>query len=348
MTDRASAEILPWPGNVRPRDRLGRPMHDLRISVMDRCNFRCPYCMPRETYHERYEFLKSAERLSFEEITRIARLAAGLGVSKLRLTGGEPLLRTGLADLVGELSTIDGVEDLALTTNGILLAQQAARLQANGLKRVTVSLDTLDEEVFHRMSGGFGGVAKVLDGIDAALEAGLAPVKVNAVVQRGVNDQTIPALLERFRGTPVIVRLIEYMDVGNRNHWDRAQVVPSAELLARIRALWPLTPQPGHYRGEVAERYTYDDGGGRDRLHFLDQRTVLRRLQPRAPVLRGHALYLSVRDVGHRPARPAARRRQRPGARFAAGGGVDRPAAIATANSERRWASASTSCTRSR
>jgi len=218
---------------------------------MDRCNFRCPYCMPRETYHERYEFLKSAERLSFEEITRIARLAAGLGVSKLRLTGGEPLLRTGLADLVGELSTIDGVEDLALTTNGILLAQQAARLQANGLKRVTVSLDTLDEEVFHRMSG-----------IDAALEAGLAPVKVNAVVQRGVNDQTIPALLERFRGTPVIVRLIEYMDVGNRNHWDRVQVVPSAELLARIRALWPLTPQPGHYRGEVAERYTYDDGAG--------------------------------------------------------------------------------------
>jgi len=226
MTERASAEILPWPGNGRPRDRLGRPMHDLRISVMDRCNFRCPYCMPRETYHERYEFLKSAERLSFEEITRIARLAAGLGVSKLRLTGGEPLLRTGLADLVGELSTIDGVEDLALTTNGILLAQQAARLQANGLKRVTVSLDTLDEEVFHRMSGGFGGVAKVLDGIDAALEAGLAPVKVNAVVQRGVNDQTIPALLERFRGTPVIVRLIEYMDVGNRNHWDRVQVVP--------------------------------------------------------------------------------------------------------------------------
>jgi len=262
MTERASAEILPWPGNVRPRDRLGRPMHDLRISVMDRCNFRCPYCMPRETYHERYEFLKSAERLSFEEITRIARLAARLGVSKLRLTGGEPLLRTGLADLVGELSTIDGVEDLALTTNGILLAQQAARLQANGLKRVTVSLDTLDEEVFHRMSGGFGGVAKVLDGIDAALEAGLAPVKVNAVVQRGVNDQTIPALLERFRGTPVIVRLIEYMDVGNRNHWDRVQVVPSAELLARIRALWPLTPQPGHYRREVAERYTYDDGAG--------------------------------------------------------------------------------------
>jgi cyclic pyranopterin phosphate synthase len=257
-----SSEVLPWPGPMRPRDRLGRPMHDLRISVMDRCNFRCPYCMPRETYHERYEFLKSAQRLSFEEIARIARLAAGLGVSKLRLTGGEPLLRTGLADLVGELSAIDGVEDLALTTNGILLAQQAARLQANGLRRVTVSLDTLDETVFHRMSGGFGGVIKVLEGINAALEAGLAPIKVNAVVQRGVNDHTIPTLLERFRGTPVIVRLIEYMDVGNRNHWDRAQVVPSAELLERLRTLWPLTPQPGQYRGEVAERFTYDDGAG--------------------------------------------------------------------------------------
>jgi GTP 3',8-cyclase len=255
-----SSEVLPWSGRTRPRDRLGRPIHDLRISVMDRCNFRCPYCMPRETYHERYEFLKSAERLSFDEIVRIARLAAGLGVSKLRLTGGEPLLRTGLADLVGELSAIDGVDDLALTTNGILLAQQAARLQANGLRRVTVSLDTLDEAVFRRMSGGFGGVAKVLEGIAAALEAGLAPIKVNAVVQRGVNDHTIPALLERFRGTPV--SMIEYMDVGNRNHWDRAQVVPSAELLERIRPLWPLTPQPGNYRGEVAERYTYDDGAG--------------------------------------------------------------------------------------
>jgi cyclic pyranopterin phosphate synthase len=229
---------------------------------MDRCNFRCSYCMPRETFHERYEFLKSAERLSFAEITRIARLTAGLGVTKLRLTGGEPLLRTGLADLVEELSAIDGVEDLALTTNGILLAQQAARLKANGLKRVTVSLDTLDEAVFRRMSGGFGGVAQVLDGIAAALDAGLTPVKVNVVVQRGVNDHTVPDLLERFRGTPVIVRLIEYMDVGNRNHWDRAQVVPSAELLARIRERWPVSPQAGQYRGEVAERHTYDDGAG--------------------------------------------------------------------------------------
>ncbi len=237
-------------------------MHDLRISVMDRCNFRCPYCMPRETYHDRYRFLKTAERLSFDEIARVARIAAGLGVTKLRLTGGEPLLRTGLADLVGELSAIEGIDDLALTTNGVLLSEQAARLKANGLKRVTVSLDTLDETVFRAMSGGFGDVAQVLAGIEAALVAGLAPIKVNAVVQRGVNDQTIPALLEHFRSTPVIVRLIEYMDVGNRNHWNREQVVPSAELLARIRERWPVTPLRGQYRGEVAERYRYDDGAG--------------------------------------------------------------------------------------
>jgi cyclic pyranopterin phosphate synthase len=263
MTPPTSApRILPWPGKTRPHDRLGRPMHDLRISVMDRCNFRCPYCMPKETYHDRYRFLKSAERLSFDEIARIARIAAGLGVSKLRLTGGEPLLRTGLADLVGELSAIDGIDDLALTTNGVLLAQQAARLKANGLGRVTVSLDTLDETVFHAMSGGFGGAAQVLTGIEAALAAGLTPVKVNAVVQRGINDHTVPQLLEHFRGTPVIVRLIEYMDVGNRNHWNREQVVPSAELLARIARRWSVSPLPGQYRGEVAERYRYDDGAG--------------------------------------------------------------------------------------
>jgi cyclic pyranopterin phosphate synthase len=263
MTDPISApRILPWPGKTRPHDRLGRPMHDLRISVMDRCNFRCPYCMPRETYHDRYQFLKSAERLSFDEITRVARIAAGLGVTKLRLTGGEPLLRTGLADLVGELSALEGIDDLALTTNGVLLAQQAARLRANGLNRVTVSLDTLDEAVFHRMSGGFGSVTQVLEGIAAALAAGLAPVKVNVVVQRGINDHTVLDLLEHFRSTLVIVRLIEYMDVGNRNHWNREQVVPSAELLARVGERWPVSALPGQYRGEVAERYRYDDGAG--------------------------------------------------------------------------------------
>jgi cyclic pyranopterin phosphate synthase len=244
------------------RDRLGRPIHDLRISVMDRCNFRCPYCMPQSTFHDKYRFLKSAERLTFEEIARLARLAAGLGVRKLRLTGGEPLLRSGLPELVSELSTIEGIEDVALTTNGVLLAQHAAELKGNGLYRVTVSLDSLDEAVFTEMSGGFGGLAQVLQGIEAALEAGLRPVKVNTVVQRGRNDHTVLDVLEHFRGTGVTVRLIEYMDVGTRNHWSLGDVVPSAELLERIRMRWSVSPAPGRYRGEVAERYVYDDGAG--------------------------------------------------------------------------------------
>jgi cyclic pyranopterin phosphate synthase len=243
-------------------DRLGRPVHDLRISVMDRCNFRCPYCMPLSTFHGGYRFLRAQERLSFEEIARLARLAARLGVRKLRLTGGEPLLRSGLPDLVAELSSIEGIDDLALTTNGVLLAQHVAELKGNGLNRVTVSLDSLDEQVFAAMSGGFGGLPQVLDGITAALDAGLRPVKVNTVVQRGRNDHTVLDLLERFRGTGVIVRLIEYMDVGNRNDWEPRQVVPSAELLRQIEARWPVVPQPGRYRGEVAARYTYSDGAG--------------------------------------------------------------------------------------
>jgi cyclic pyranopterin phosphate synthase len=258
--DKNGLASLPDRGLVR--DRLSRPMRDLRISVMDRCNFRCPYCMPGEKFHDRYRFLKSSERLDFVEITRIARAAVALGARKLRLTGGEPLLRSGLADLVGELSTIDGVDDLALTTNGVLLAQHAAELKGNGLHRVTVSLDSLDEATFERMSGGFGGLHQVLEGIEAALDAGLTPVKVNAVVKRGVNDHTILPLLERFRRTPVVVRLIEYMDVGNRNDWCRGEVVPSAELLRAIRERWPVTPLPDRVRGEVAERYAYDDGAG--------------------------------------------------------------------------------------
>ena len=247
---------------ARPRDQVGRAMHDLRISVMDRCNFRCPYCMPKETFHERYRFLRTSERLGFDEIVRVARAAVELGVRKIRLTGGEPLLRAGLAELVGELAMIEGAEDLALTTNGVLLAQHAAELKGNGLRRVTVSLDSLDPEVFARMSGGFGGVEQVLEGIAAALDAGLSPVKVNVVVRRGVNDHTVLPLLERFRGTPVIVRLIEYMDVGNRNAWQPHEVVPSAELLAAISERWPVTARAGDYRGEVAERYRYDDGAG--------------------------------------------------------------------------------------
>src|ERR1700733_7266876 len=205
-------------GPQNPLDRLGRPLQDLRISVMDRCNFRCPYCMPKEQYHEHYRFLKSQERLSFEEIVRLARLFATLGVRKLRLTGGEPLLRTNLADLVGDLTDIPGIEDIALTTNGVLLAQHAVDLQANGLRRVTVSLDTLDRDIFTKMSGGFGALHQVLRGIDSARPAGPTPAKINAVIERGLNDHTALDLIERFRGSPVIVRFIEFVDVGNRNN----------------------------------------------------------------------------------------------------------------------------------
>ncbi|HSN73296.1 MAG TPA: GTP 3',8-cyclase MoaA [Steroidobacteraceae bacterium] len=244
------------------RDALGRPLHDLRISVMDRCNFRCPYCMPRETFHQNYRFLRSAERLSFDEIVRLTRLAVEIGVRKVRLTGGEPLLRPNLSELVGELSSLDGIDDVALTTNGVLLAKNAAELKANGLGRVTVSLDTLDDAVFRRMSGGFGRPQQVLEGIEAARTAGLAPIKVNAVVQRGVNDQGVLDLVRHFRGTNVIVRFIEYMDVGNSNHWNGDLVVPSQELVSRIDAHWPVEPVAGNYHGEVAERYAFRDGAG--------------------------------------------------------------------------------------
>jgi cyclic pyranopterin phosphate synthase len=249
-------------GSKNPLDRRGRALHDLRISVMDRCNFRCPYCMPKDQFHEQFRFLKSQERLSFDEIVRLARLFAGLGVSKLRLTGGEPLLRANLADLVGDLSAIPEIEDIALTTNGVLLARHAVDLQANGLKRVTVSLDTLDREVFARMSGGFAALDQVLQGIDAALAAGLKPIKLNTVVERGVNDHTVLDLLEYFRGKPVIVRFIEFMDVGNRNAWRPDMVVPSRELADRINARWPIQPLSENYRGEVAQRWRFDDGAG--------------------------------------------------------------------------------------
>ncbi len=249
-------------GTKPPVDALRRPIHDLRISVMDRCNFRCPYCMPRETFHDSYRFLKSSERLDFTEILRLSRGFVRAGVKKLRITGGEPLLRPNLPDLIGDLSSLPGVEDVALTTNGILLAKYATELKAAGLSRVTVSLDTLDPDVFKRMSGGFGGVAEVLQGIEHARRAGLAPIKINTVVQRGVNDHTLLDLLAHFRGTDVIVRFIEYMDVGTRNHWEPTLVVPSRELAATINARWPIAPREANYRGEVAERYVYADGAG--------------------------------------------------------------------------------------
>jgi cyclic pyranopterin phosphate synthase len=244
------------------QDTLGRPLRDLRLSVIDRCNFRCPYCMPRERFHDQYRFLKSSERLDFNELLRLTRLFVQLGVVKLRVTGGEPLLRAGLADLVGDLTSLPGIEDVALTTNGVLLAQHAAELRAAGLQRVTISLDSLDPAVFAQMSGGFGSVDDVLAGIAAAQRAGLAPIKLNAVVQRDVNDHQVLDMVERFRGTGVIVRFIEYMDVGNRNDWNRERVVPSQQLLQRIAARWPLSALDPAYPGEVARRYGFDDGGG--------------------------------------------------------------------------------------
>jgi cyclic pyranopterin phosphate synthase len=249
-------------GQRRPLDTLRRPIHDLRISVMDRCNFRCPYCMPRETFHDSYRFLRSTERLDFAEILRLARVFTRAGVTKLRITGGEPLLRPNLPDLIGDLTQLPGLDDIALTTNGVLLAKYATELKAAGLKRITVSLDTLDPEIFAKMSGGFGGVADVLDGIDHARRAGLSPIKINTVVQRGVNDDGVLDLLERFRGTGVVVRFIEYMDVGTRNHWSQSLVVPSRELAQRIHARWPIAPRDANYLGEVAERYAYADGAG--------------------------------------------------------------------------------------
>lgn len=243
-------------------DRRRRPLRDLRISVMDRCNFRCPYCMPEDKYHKDFRFLGSNERLSFDEILRVAKIFAGLGVRKLRITGGEPLLRPNLPDLIGDLSRVDGIDDIALTTNGVLLAQHAAALKAAGLDRVTVSLDSLDDAVFARMSGGRGNMTRVLEGITEAHQAGLEPIKVNTVIKRGVNDESALDLVEYFRGTGVIVRFIEYMDVGTINHWQRGDTVPSAELVERINARWPMQPVERSYHGEVASRYRFDDAHG--------------------------------------------------------------------------------------
>ena len=254
--------VIPLVQGRAPLDALRRPIHDLRISVMDRCNFRCPYCMPRETFHEAYRFLRSNERLDFAEILRLARVFVRAGVKKLRITGGEPLLRPNLADLIGDLTQLPDIEDIALTTNGMLLAKYATELKAAGLNRITVSLDTLDPEIFTKMSGGFGGVSEVLDGIEAARRAGLAPIKINTVVQRGVNDHTLLDLLAHFRGTGVIVRFIEYMDVGTRNHWNPSLVVPSRELAAKIHERWPLEAVGRNYAGEVAERHVFSDGSG--------------------------------------------------------------------------------------
>jgi cyclic pyranopterin phosphate synthase len=243
------------------RDTFGRPLRDLRVSVTDRCSFRCPYCMPAQIFGRGYAFLPKAEILSFEEIVRVVQVAVGLGVRKVRLTGGEPLLRREIASLVAMLAGVTGLDDLALTTNGLLLAAWADTLRGAGLRRVTVSLDALDDGLFRRLSGADQPVAAVLDGVKAALAAGF-PVKVNCVVQRGVNEDEVLPLARWCREQGCTLRFIEYMDVGNHNHWDRLKVVPAAEVRGQLDAAFGLVPLDASQPGEVARRYGYATGGG--------------------------------------------------------------------------------------
>jgi cyclic pyranopterin phosphate synthase len=250
----------------RPHDRLDRPVRDLRLSVTDRCNFRCVYCMPREVYGRDFPFLPRAEILTFEELARVARLFAGLGVEKFRITGGEPLVRRDLPDLIALLAALRTADetplDLTLTTNGAGLRTLARPLADAGLRRVTVSLDSLDDATFRAMNGVDFPVRRVLDGIAAARDEGLEPVKVNMVVKRGVNDEGILPMARWARDEGLVLRFIEYMDVGNSNGWRLDDVVTGAQIVARIAAELPLEPLPSSYRGEVASRWRYADGSG--------------------------------------------------------------------------------------
>ena len=247
-------------------DTLHRPLHDLRISVTDRCNFRCVYCMPKEVFGRDFAFMERAELLTFEEITRLARVSVAHGVEKIRLTGGEPLLRRGLEDLVARLAALRTPAgkpiDIALTTNGSALAVKAQALKDAGLRRVTVSLDSLDDATFRAMNDVNFPVAKVLHGIEVASNVGLGPVKVNMVVKRGQNDGDIVAMARHFQGTPVILRFIEFMDVGSSNGWEMGAVVPSSEVIARIDAELPLEEVAPNYTGETSARWRYRDGSG--------------------------------------------------------------------------------------
>lgn len=243
-------------------DRLSRPLRDLRISVTDRCNMRCAYCMPKEVFGPDYEFLERDELLTYEEIERLGRLFVGAGVRKIRVTGGEPLVRRELPSLIAKLAQIDGLEDLTLTTNGLMLPRLAVPLKDAGLGRVTISLDSLDQEVFAAMNGVRARVRDVLAGIDAALAAGLNPIKINCVVKRGVNEASIVPLARHFRGSGCVVRFIEYMDVGNTNGWRLKDVVTAREIAQRIQSVFPLEKLQPNYAGEVARRWRYLDGGG--------------------------------------------------------------------------------------
>ena len=243
-------------------DKFGRPVRDLRISVTDRCNFRCPYCMPAEVYGEKYEFLPRPHILSFEEIERLTRLFVRIGVSKVRITGGEPLVRANLPDLVSKLCVIDGINDVALTTNGYLLENNAQQLKDAGLNRLTISLDSIDPDVFKEMSGRPQGPANTLAGIKTAASLGFKQIKINVVVQRGVNEHTLVDTARYFKGTGAIVRFIEFMDVGTKNGWELSQVFTSDEVIQTINAEFPLEPIEPNYKGEVASRYRYVDGSG--------------------------------------------------------------------------------------
>lgn len=245
-----------------PLDKLSRPLRDLRVSVTDRCNFRCPYCMPAEIYGERYEFLPRNDLLTFEEITRIVKLSTQLGVKKVRLTGGEPLVRQDVVELVSMIANLDGIEDFAMTTNAYLLSGMAESLKKAGLQRITVSLDSIDDEVFKKMNGRGFGTAKVIDGIAAAKEAGLDPIKINAVVQKGINDNTLVELASWCRDNGYTPRFIEYMDVGTLNDWKLDEVLPVSEIVKIIEGEFSVTPIESSYRGEVAKRYRYKDGKG--------------------------------------------------------------------------------------
>jgi cyclic pyranopterin phosphate synthase len=246
---------------IKPVDRRARPLRDLRVSVIETCNFRCPYCMPENATPEETQ-LDRERRLTFAQIETAVRAFVDLGVRKVRLTGGEPLLRKGLPDLIARLVAIDGIDDLALTTNGSLLSTHARALRVAGLKRLTISMDALDPDVFGMMSGGRGYLEDVLAGIDAAVAHGFERLKFNCVVQRGVNEDQVIPLVEKFRGTPHVLRFIEYMDVGTCNGWTPRDVVSSAELHNRINSRWALRPVTPTYRGEVATRYAFVDGGG--------------------------------------------------------------------------------------
>jgi cyclic pyranopterin phosphate synthase len=250
------------PDKRRVVDTFKRPVHDLRISVTDRCNFRCTYCMPKEVFGRAYKFLDRDEILSFEEIARLASVFVGLGVEKVRLTGGEPTMRRDLPHLVEMLSAIEGLKDLTLTTNGSRLAAIARDLKDAGLDRVTVSLDSLDDAVFRAMNDVDFPVSRVLEGIEKAIDVGLTPVKVNMVVKRGMNDHTIVDFARHFRGNGVIVRFIEFMDVGTTNGWRMDDVVPASEIVEMISREFPLDAVAPNYPGEVANRWRYTDGSG--------------------------------------------------------------------------------------